>query len=82
MCYILCQALGCNDERIHKNVSKLHGEKMACKQTIITEEKMTLLEACTEEVGEREHLGKCQEKVVLWWSLSGDRLGERRCKHT
>lgn len=82
MCYILCLALGCKDERIHKNVSKPHGEKMACKQTIITEEKMALLEACIEEAGEGEHLGKCQEKVVLWWSLSRDKLGERRCKHT
>ena len=54
MCYMLCLALGCKDERIHENVSKLHGEEMACKQTIITEEKMALLEACIEEAGEGE----------------------------
>lgn len=41
-----------------------------------------------QEVWEREHLGKCQEKVALWWNLAGDkmwgecsRLKEMRCKH-
>lgn len=49
---------------------------------------MALLEVCTKEVPEKEHLGKCQQKVAPWWSLAGDRLGgecsrlrEIRCKH-
>lgn len=40
-----------------------------------------LLEVRIKEVRERKHLGKCQEKAALWWSLAGGKLGERRCKH-
>lgn len=65
------------EEKIYRDVSKVNGVGgEACKQTIINEEVMALLEVCTKGVWEREHLGKCQEKVALWWSLAGDKLGE------
>lgn len=51
------------------------GEK-ACKQAVITKGMMALLEGCTKEGLEKEHLEKHQQKVALWWSLAGDKLGE------
>ena len=65
MCQVRHQVPRYKDGKTHNNVSINSVGEKACKRAVITKEMMALLEVCTKEGQEKEHLGKCQQKMAL-----------------